>query len=511
MNNYRIISDQIGSGIIGKVHQIQLVQQPYTILIAKIFEEKGEEQYNNEKNILSIISNLNIPNNNYIIKIKNIDITLDFINYFPYNSKYILFDYLQYGNLSKYLSNINQLSDIPEQFTKLICYKLLKGLQILHNNNISHNKIDINNIMFDNTFNPIIIHFSEAFINHDNNYKNDFRGIGKIIAKMMTSGKYMYLKFNKIKKYFEIIDCAKRKIRETDFWNIFKEKIGKDFTNFFDKLLKSKNIINIDELLNDIWLKEIKDIYDNNNSNSLLKIENDLKNDFMDRYKKILFFEQQYKQEYNINSIIDIENNSNYSLINKAIIDNDTRCNETMNDKNYILNLEIRNIYNKPKDFLFDYLEIIINDNNNFNYNKIFYCFINDLEASIKKIENIKNRIDYSDKYLSFNVTFEENIINDYEENNENIESNECNDDIIYEEDDDIENLEIKIELLKYQKYDNEIKDIDNDKNKDNDDNLQQKFYLMFNYIQGNIYDYYHYLDIIKQKAKLILNEKFNK
>ena len=238
MNNYRIISDQIGSGIIGKVHQIQLVQQPYTILIAKIFEEKGEEQYNNEKNILSIILNLNIYNNNYIIKLKNIYIILDFINYFPYNSKYILFDYLQYGNLSKYLSNINQLSDIPEQFTKLICYKLLKGLQILHNNNISHNKIDINNIMFDNNFNPIIIHFSEAFINHDNNYKNDFRGIGKIIAKMMTSGKYMYLKFNKIKKYFEIIDCAKRKIRETDFWNIFKEKIGKEFTNFFDKLLK---------------------------------------------------------------------------------------------------------------------------------------------------------------------------------------------------------------------------------------------------------------------------------
>ena len=112
------------------------------------------------------------------------------MDYFPYNSKYILFDYLQYGNLSKYLANNKHMTDIPTQFVKLFCYKILKGLQIMHSKNISHNKLDANNIMFDNDFNPMIIHFSEEFISDGNNFKNDFKGLGKIAAKMITSGKY---------------------------------------------------------------------------------------------------------------------------------------------------------------------------------------------------------------------------------------------------------------------------------------------------------------------------------
>ena len=57
MENYSIISNQIGSGNIGKVYQIQRKEPPFNTLIAKIFEEKGRDQYNNEKEILSILSN----------------------------------------------------------------------------------------------------------------------------------------------------------------------------------------------------------------------------------------------------------------------------------------------------------------------------------------------------------------------------------------------------------------------------------------------------------------------
>ena len=500
-----IVSDQIGNGILGKVYLIQKTQPPHTKLIAKIFDERSEEQYNNEKNILIILSNL--PNNSYTLKIKNIDIELDFINYFPYNSRYILFDYLQYGNLSKYLSQFKILNDIPEKFTKLMCYKLLKGFQIMHSNNICHNKIDINNIMFDDDFNPIIIHFSEAFISTDNNFKNDFRGLGKIIAIMMTSGRFKCLKPNKVKKCYEIIDNAKRRNIETDFWNNFKN-IDKEFILFFDKLLKSKTSLNIDELLNDVWLKQIKDIYDN--KNALSKIENDFKNDFIDRYQKILFIEEQDKKIFDIHSIIDIENRSkfNNSLVINSIEDTGNRSGIS-NDKRNIFNLEIRKINSKPKGFQFDYIEIDINDKNDYNYNydnpKFFYLFIYYLQAFIENMDNLKNTIEYSEQYLSFNATFEENKINGNEEINECNEDNDNEFDDIMLEEDEIENLEMKIELLKYKKNNKEINNIYND------EICQEKYYLMFNYIQGDICDYYHYLNIIKEKAKIILNEKINK
>ena len=508
MDNYRIASDQIGNGILGKVHLIQLMQQPFTLLIAKIFDEQSEEHYNKERNILTIISNSNNPNKNYIIQIKNININLELTNYFPFDSRYLLFDYLEYGNLSKYLYNGALFTDIPEQFTKLVCYKLLKAFEVMHGNQIIHNKIDINNIMFNNDFNPIILHFSEAIINNDNNdnnYKIDFRGLGKIAAKMMTSGKFVCLRFNKVKKYFEIIDNVKRATREKDFWNNFN-KISKGFIDFFDILLKSKTPLNINELINHPWLKEIKDIYDNdNNIINNNSIENDFKNFFSDKYKNIKLMEQQDKQIYEIDAIIDMQSNSknNGSLINDIMNNGDRNCN-AINDKCDIFNLKVREINSMPKGFLFDYIEIIINDKNNYNNNydkfNFFYCFIYDLQIFIEEMENLENTVEYSEKYLSFNATFEEKLSKD---NEEIIGADEMKDDIILEED-EIENLEMKIELLKYIKDKNEKNIVDNDEG-------LVKYYLIFNYIQGEISDYYHYMAKIKEKAKEILNEKLKK
>ena len=505
MDNYRIVSDQIGNGILGKVHLIQLIQKPFTLLIAKIFDEQSEEHYNKERNILTIISNSNNPNKNYIIQIKNIIINLDFMNYFLDDSRYLLFDYLEYGNLSKYLYNGRLFTDIPEKFTKLVCYKLLKAFEVMHDNHIIHNKIDINNIMFNNDFNPIIIHFSEAVINNDyndNNYKIDFRGLGKIAAKMITSGRFMHLRFNKVKKYFEIIDNAKRAIIEKDFWNSIN-KISEVFIDFFDKLLKSRTPLNINELINHPWLKEIKDIYDNNINNN--SIENDFKNFFLDKYKKIKLMEQQDKQTYEIDAIIDMQNNSrnNGSLINDIMINGDRGC-SAINDKSEIFNLNVRKINNMPKGFLFDYIEIIINDKNNYNnnYDKLnfFYCFIYDLQLFIEKMENLENKVEYSEEYLSFNATFKEKLSKG---NEEIIGADEMEDDLMLEED-EIENLEMKIELLKYKKDKNEKNNIDNDEG-------LVKYYLIFNYIQGEISDYYHYMAKIKEKAKEILEEKLRK
>ena len=48
--------------------------------------------------------------------------------------------------------------------------------------------------MFDDDFNPIIIHFSEA-IRNNTNYRKDFVGLAEILGQLMTSGKMINIKF----------------------------------------------------------------------------------------------------------------------------------------------------------------------------------------------------------------------------------------------------------------------------------------------------------------------------
>jgi hypothetical protein len=91
----------------------------------------------------------------------------------------------------------------------------------------------------------------------------------------------------------------------------------------------------------------------------------------------------------------------------------------------------------------------------------------------------------------AFSVSFEENDIKE--------ESEEEEIDLIYENINDSNSIPliISIELYKLEK---EQKDIDLIKP------LNQRYYLMFNYIQGNISDFYEYLKIIKMISISLLN-----
>ena len=489
--NYSIISEQIGCGNIGKVFLIQEVQPPYKILIAKIFDEKGQEQYENEKKILSILSNSNEPFNECIIKYKNINISIDFANHFSFNSNFLIFDFLEHSNLRKYLLYMDILPEIPEKYIKLIGYKLLKALKIIHNNNICHNKMDINNIMFDKDFNPVIIHFSEAY-ETNTNFRKDFEEVGIILAKLMTSGRLMNFKYNKELKIFEITDNQRKKYRDKKFWKFYENKIPKEFIAFFNILVKTK-IINIDELFNNEWLKTIQYKDDN-----FIETENNLKLYFEERYKHLSAMDET-NTEFNVNSAINMQNNCNNNSLIKTL--NTDRCAEYTNEEKNIYNLEIKKIKNEPKGILFDYVTIIININKDCNTLNIIYNYIFELQSLIKEIDKNIN-INYPDKYLSFNVTFEDinnneiNVVNNDEEIN-NDDCDECKEDIYYDDEDDNDNedLIINIKLLKY--------DSENEY-----DTNKEKYYLMFNYIQGETSYYLYYLKIIKEKAKSILTIK---
>ena len=195
--NFRIVSNQIRGGSPGKLYLIMEIDNQNNVLVAKIFHAQYFEQYNNEKRILELLSSDN-PFNNYIIKIKNININLVDI---PDEMHFILFDYLQFGKLSKYLLHMELFTPISQDYVKIIGFKLLKALKVMHDNDVSHNKIDLNNIIFDNEFNPIIINFSEARRDNYNNFIDDFRGLGKTLAKLMTNGRFLNFEYYEKKNF----------------------------------------------------------------------------------------------------------------------------------------------------------------------------------------------------------------------------------------------------------------------------------------------------------------------
>ena len=511
--NYKICSNKLG-GNVGKVYLIEKKEPPNDKKIAKIFEYQGHEHYIRERNILlDLLNNNNPHDDDYIIKLRNDNIILDFMGQFPLSSNYLLFDYLNNGNLNEYIYNSENYTPFAENFVKIIGYKLLKGLKTIHHKRICHNKIELKNIMFDHDFNPIIIHFSEATRNN-NNFRKDFIGFAEVLGQLMTSGKMVNIRYEKEKKHFVIIDPFQRKINDKKFWDMNKN-ISTQFLNLFNLLVKSKKPLIIDELLNNEWFNEVR-----NNDDNVRKIEDELKAYLNSRHEGILLLNQIKIDNIDVDSILTSQNsnsNENNSLFNFGSLNSDRSLDYCEGDSHY--NLEIQTINFEPKGILFNYIEINFNKNiddieNNINF--LLIDFMNDLEKKINK--NMKNNIDsveWDKEHLSFDVNFKENIL--YEDNlpnddeySEEDEDNKCtqsnnnedNDSIYGEifEDNDTEPLILKVELFKYI-------------GENNYESSKEKYYLMFNYTQGEIHNYHYFMNIIKEKAKYLLlkiNKKKN-
>ena len=142
-------------------------------------------------------------------------------------------------------------------------------------------------------------------------------------------------------------------------------------------------------------------------------------------------------------------------------------------------NGEIQVIYNEPKDIQFNYIVINISGNDNYCKN-VLTNYINILKNSIKNLNNssYEIKIEFSEKFLSFKVILEEIPNDDSDEE----------DYLLYEdiEKNDLIPLILKIEIFQL---------------KTQIAVSYNKYYLMINYIQGDIADFYEYLKIIKKIA----------
>ena len=322
--NYEICSNPLGNGKNCEVYKIKEKNHPHSILIAKIYENSRRKYYEKEKRILLKISNSNnLEINDYLIHIKNINARLEISKQFKADSTLLTFDFLMHGNIQDYISLKSFGKPISEIYIKLLCYKLLLGLKKIHNNNISHNKIDIRNLMFDDNFNPIIIHFGNAIIS--DNHQNDFLGLGLILVGLISSKKIISYKFNKkqnnyifrfysTNNYFHESSCE-----ESVFWKILESNknviISKEFIDFFHLLVIPDKILNIDELFNNIWLKDIK-IY-----------HKEIEQNFREEFKNNYFFLSQsqklvnnFNNNSNLNNIINADE-MHESISSKSLID----------------------------------------------------------------------------------------------------------------------------------------------------------------------------------------------
>ena len=137
--------------------------------------------------------------------------------------------------------------------------------------------------MLDQDFNPIIIHFGDAKLD-ENKFNKDFKGLGILLAKLISSGKFHNNRYDNKKKTNNQRNFLKNKYAIEDkrkISNCLKMQgieVSEEFEEFFEILAEKE--LKIDDLIKNDWLKEAID--------NKIEIEENLKIEFEKIYNLIL-------------------------------------------------------------------------------------------------------------------------------------------------------------------------------------------------------------------------------
>ena len=393
----------------------------------------------------------------------------------PENKKYVILEYCSKGTLFDYCTLLRE--GFKKDFAKLIFYKILQGVKSIHDNEIVHLDIKLENILLDEQYNLKISNFTSSvkgerkklenlkyhvgtknyyspqiFFAKEfkkpkikfNGFKNDIYSLG-ICLFILVTGRLPfqdYIEYNDAKSNF---DSFFQNFEET---NNFNEPLSKEFKELFKRMISFKegNRPSIEEIINE-YLNDIKSLKDD----ELKKLEADLIKEFK-------------KREVEINEI------KHPTMEAPDYYDN--------NQDDRALGVEI--IFTEQKPFP-------INEKELDNYIKIkgnLQCsrFMNTLYGSLKKYDKDKD-----EEWLEFTITVEREEINDEDSNKmeeefkeeleEKKEKEEENDEKKEENDD---KLKIKITLC---------------------ENSNNKYYLRFLKESGDLEKYH---DKIKEIKKII-------
>ena len=275
-----IIKMKKGGGYTASVFLVKM-QNDNKEYIAKILKDESKKKYfENETKYLEILTEKNAPNViKYISKGEGPVIRKDRNNGQPLTQSYIILEHAPKRELADYIAYTG--NGLGEEFAKLIFYEIMKGIQFIHEQEICHRDIKLENILLDNDFLPKIADFGFA----DESSKNltDILGTEIYIPPELYTGKpYEGKKFDifslgqtLIKLTFGIFgfknayDCPnyKKIFNDTDnYWKLMEseinDKISDEFKNLFIKMISREpaNRPTAKDILNDIWLKPIKEM-----------------------------------------------------------------------------------------------------------------------------------------------------------------------------------------------------------------------------------------------------------
>jgi serine/threonine protein kinase len=202
--------------------------------------------------------------------------------------KYFILEKEKYGNIYDYIFYKNQ--GLGEPCSKILFQKILIGFQCLHKHNICHRDIKLDNILLDENFSPKICDFGFACFNSSklvfkggtDNYKppeangiTEYDGIkGDIfylasVLMILTTGMPAFNFPNKLDIYFKKIIYKKYDL----YWNKIGPKIKQkgitispEFQDFFNKIVcyDPNERLNIDQMLEHPWFKDINEMKENN-------------------------------------------------------------------------------------------------------------------------------------------------------------------------------------------------------------------------------------------------------
>ena len=165
------IKQKIGKGCFGKVYlATQLLTNTSVALkaIPKVNMKNKDARKKIEKEV-EILKKVN--NNSHIIKLFEVFEDSNFV--------YLVFEYLENGDLVKYFKN-NPLFDEPEQ--KFFFKQIAKGVEYLHDNQILHRDIKLDNILLDRKMNPKICDFGISSVQESNKKIYDTGGTPAYLA-----------------------------------------------------------------------------------------------------------------------------------------------------------------------------------------------------------------------------------------------------------------------------------------------------------------------------------------
>ena len=198
-------------------------------------------------------------------------------------------------------------SGLGEKYGKVIFRKILEGVQACHNANICHRDLKMQNILFDEQFNPKICDFGFAtFYNNNillkdfigtethaapevllhrpyNGFKDDIFSLGVILFTLVTS-KNGFIKATKYDPYYRLIMTK----HYGQYWNMVRSQIPEisdELKKLYYKMVsfKPQDRPSIEDILNDDWFKEIRDL----NIEQLTQLENEIREELLKREQAV--------------------------------------------------------------------------------------------------------------------------------------------------------------------------------------------------------------------------------